>query len=242
MRYTSARQSLFGLLLVTLLVAGLSACVDSEPDNDEEVDASLTNSATSQNLATQQSRDYQQPRETEAVRVTVPEGTAVHVTLSSELSSATSVVGDTLTATTTEAVVVGSRVAIPEGSTIHGRVTGVSAGTKGLDVSEKGGVVAITFDEVTTPRGDSTAMSASLSSIAKSGKKTAGIIGGSAAGGAVLGKILGGSTKDAAVGAVVGGGIGTGIAAGTKGKELVIPAGTHLEITLDRPLTIADRT
>jgi hypothetical protein len=44
------------------------------------------------------------------------------------------------------------------------------------------------------------------------------------------------------VGAVLGGGIGTGIAAGTKGKELVIPAGTHLVITLDQPLTIADRS
>ena len=41
--------------------------------------------------------------------------------------------------------------------------------------------------------------------------------------------------------AVLGGGIGTGIAAGTKGKEVVIPAGTDLAITLDEPLTIAQR-
>jgi len=58
----------------------------------------------------------------------------------------------------------------------------------------------------------------------------------------LLGRLLGGSTKDAAIGAAVGGGIGTSIAAGTRGKDLVIPAGTHLALKLDRPLTIADRS
>jgi hypothetical protein len=58
----------------------------------------------------------------------------------------------------------------------------------------------------------------------------------------LLGKILGGHTKDAAIGAVAGAGIGTGIAAGTKGKEVKIPAGTALAITLDRSLTLADRS
>jgi len=214
------------LLLVTLLAAGLSACVQQEPGT-EAVGAAAGSAKA---------------RATQGVRVTVPEGTAVHVTLSTSLGSATSVVGDTLTATTTAPVVVGDRVAIPEGSTIRGRVTGVSPGKKGLDISEKGGVVAISFDEVTTPRGDSTSMSASLTSVAKSAGKTGGIIGGSAAGGALLGKLLGGSTKDAAIGAAVGGGIGTSIAAGTRGKDLVIPAGTHLALKLDRPLTIADRS
>jgi beta-barrel assembly-enhancing protease len=178
----------------------------------------------------------------DGVRVTVPGGTEVHVTLSALVGSATSRVGDTLSATTTAPVLVGDRVAIPTGSTIHGRVTGVSPAKKGLDVSDKGGAVALSFDRVTTPRGFSSPISASLARVAKSGKKTTQIIGGSAAGGALLGKILGGSTKDAAVGAVLGGGIGTGIAAGTKGKELVIPKGTALAITLNEPLTIADRS
>jgi hypothetical protein len=53
---------------------------------------------------------------------------------------------------------------------------------------------------------------------------------------------LGGDTKDAAIGAVAGAGIGTGIAAGTKGKEVKMPAGTTLDITLDRPLTLTLRS
>ena len=217
------------LVTTALLVAGLAACFPQQADSE--------NTETVQPAARSVER-----RAPEPARITVPMGTQLHVTLSTPVGSETSQVGDALTATTTAAVLVGDRIAIPNGSTIRGRVTDVVPGTKGLHVSEKGGAVALSFDKVTTPGGYSSSMSASLFSIAKSGGKTAGIIAGSAAGGALLGKILGGSTKDAAIGAVVGGGIGTGIAAGTKGKELIIPAGTHLALTLDQPLSIADRS
>ena len=220
-----------GLLMATFVVAGLFGCVQQPSSVEEENEPGPT-----------ASRSSPQPVAPEAVRVTVAEGTEIHVTLSTEVGSATSQPGDTLSARTTTAVLAGGRIAIPEGSTIHGRVTEVAPATKGLKVSEKGGAVVLSFNEVTTPRGDSTPMYASLVSVASSKGKTAGIIGGSAAGGAILGKILGGDTKDAVIGAVVGGGIGTGIAAGTKGKELVIPAGADLVITLDQPLTIADRS
>jgi len=223
-QFNSARIT---LLTATFMVACLFACAQS-PEAEEVNVGSGTSSGTS-------SRSYF-PSTT---RVTVPEGTEIHVTLSTTIDSETSQAGDTLNATTTTGVLVGDRLAIPAGSTIQGQVTEASPATKGLKISEKGGSVALSFDKVTTPGGNSAAMSATLESMASSTGKTAGIIGGSAAGGALLGKILGGSTKDAAVGAVVGGGIGTGIAAGTKGKKLVIPMGTDLVITLDQPLTIA---
>ena len=223
-----ASRNRVGLLITTLLVAGLSACGPQQPSSPE-ADAGQTTPRSSQPRAS-------------VVRVTVPQGTELQVTLSTAVGSETSQVGDHLTATTTAPVVVGDRVAIPAGSTIHGSVTGVSPANKGLDISEKGGAVVLSFNKVTTPRGFSTPMSATLSRFAKSGGKTAAIIGGSAAGGALLGKILGGSTQDTAAGALVGAGIGTGIAAGTKGRALVIPAGTDLALTLDQPLTIADRS
>jgi hypothetical protein len=179
------------------------------------------------------------PRES---RVTVPPGTELQMTLASPVGSATSQVGDSVTGTTTSAIVVGDDVAIPVGSTVFGRVTGVDPATKGLKVSEKGGGLVLSFTKVTTPAGYSSPMSATLTSAAHSSGKTAGIIGGSAAGGALLGKILGGHTKDAAIGAAVGGGIGTGIAAGTKGKEVVLPAGSTISVKLDQPLTIARRS
>jgi hypothetical protein len=178
------------------------------------------------------------PPVSRASRVTVPQGTELHMTLTSAVSSKTSQVGDAVSGTTTSAIIVGDQVAIPSGSTLQGHVTGVDPATKGLKVPEKGGGLVMSFTKVTTPAGYSSAMAGSLTSAANSSGKTAGIIGGSAAGGAILGKILGGHTKDAAIGAVVGAGIGTGIAAGTKGKEMVIPAGSAIEVTLDQPLTL----
>jgi len=229
MNFQSVSRNRIGLLMATVLAGGLFACAQ-QPLSQETDPQSTT------------SRFSSQPSAPAVVRVSVAGGTQIHVILSTDVGSATSQVGDTLRATTTTAVLAGGRVAIPEGSTIYGRVTEVVPATKGLKISEKGGAVALSFSKVTTPQGYSTPLSASLVSVAKSSGKTAGIIGGSAAGGALLGKILGGSTKDAAVGAVLGAGIGTGIAAGTKGTELVIPAGTHLILTLDQSLTIADRS
>jgi len=229
MNIQSCSRNGTGVLLATFLAAGLLACAPSPSAG--EIDSPATGSGASY-----------KPSAPEVVRVTVAQGTEIHVTLSNDIGSATSQAGDSFGATTTSPVFAGGRLAIPEGSRLYGQVTDVSPASKGLKISEKGGAVSLSFSKVTTPQGDSTPLSASFASVASSSGKTAGIIGGSAAGGALLGKILGGSTKDAAIGAVVGGGIGTGIAAGTKGKELVMPAGTNFVITLDQSLTIADRS
>ena len=234
-------------LLAAALAVVLHGCTRQEALPAESATPGTDQSGTAANTpaTAPPARSYTPPPappQPRVVRVTVPEGTEVHMTLASEVGSATSQVGDRVTGTTTEAVVIGDRVAIPAGSTVHGQVTGVDPAKKGLKISEKGGAVALEFTRVTTPSGDSVPMSGSLTSVASSKGKTAGIIGGSAAGGAILGKIIGGHTKDAAIGAVIGGGIGTGIAAGTKGKEVVLPAGTDLAITLNKPMTIAQRS
>jgi hypothetical protein len=227
-RFQAGRKPIQSLTLA-LLIVGLAACGSQQEVAEDAVVAQETPRAAA-------------PRVAETVRVTVPQGTQMQVTLSSDVGSEWSQIGDPITATTMTAVVVGDQVAIPQGSTISGRVTDVYAGKKGLKISEKGGSVVLSFDQVTTPQGASAPMLASISRIARSKGKTEKIIGGSAAGGAVLGKILGKSTKDVAVGAVVGGAIGTGIAAGTRGTELKLPAGTTLTMTLDQEMTIAART
>jgi hypothetical protein len=153
------------------------------------------------------------------VPLTIPQGTTMHVTLSTPVGSEKSLVGDALAARTTGAIEVGGRIAIPAGSIIRGRVTEVIPVTQGMNHSEKGGSVVLIFDTVTTPGGDTEMLAASLTSLVSSAGKTAGIIGGSATGG-----------------------IGTAIVAGSKGKELNLPRGSDLILTLDRPLKTADRT
>ena len=153
------------------------------------------------------------------VQLTIPQGTQVHVTLSTPVRSERSMAGDALAATTTVAIEVGGRIAIPAGSIIRGRVKEVIPGTKGTSTSEKGGSVVVSFDRITTPGGDTEKLAVSLTSLPGSDGKPAGIIGGSAAGG-----------------------IGTTIGAGTKGEVLNLPAGSVLILTLDHPLTMAYKT
>jgi hypothetical protein len=55
--------------------------------------------------------------------------------------------------------------------------------------------------------------------------------------GGVLGGILGGK-GDIGKGAAVGAAVGTGVAVATKGKQIVLPAGQKIKVTLDGPVTI----
>jgi len=169
----SACDTGVGLLLGILLVGGLSGCGQQQPVSQAA-----------------------EPGAPEVARVTVPQGTEVQVSLSTAIGSETSRVGDAISVTTTDSVLVEDRVAIPTGSTIQGHVREVSAAKNSLRVSKRGGAVAILFERITTPHGLKAPMSASLT--------------------------------------------GSGIA-GTSGMELVIPVGTLLEITLDRPLILAER-
>ena len=254
MNISRMKTNSFLYLLAVLGLAGLVACAappaaesQSEAFADEAQAEAETAPAEPHPVAAPAPKPKPKPQAYTAptpappppvITVTVPAGTEVHVTLSSVVDSATSQIGDQLTASASQPVVIGDREAIPSGSTIYGEVVDVIPAKKGLKVSEKGGSILLAFNQVTTPSGTTTDLRASLAEAAKSGAKTGKIIGGSAAGGAVLGKLLGDKSKDTAVGAVIGTGIGTAVAAGTKGKEVTIPEGAELVILIDEDLTI----
>jgi serine/threonine protein kinase len=176
------------------------------------------------------------PRTQPAVRVTLPEGTAVEVGLEAAISSATSQAGQAITARVLHPVLDGGRVVIPAGSTLHGQVSAVMPAKRGLGA--KGGSLCLAFDRLRTADGSDTPISATVTRAgASSGKKTAATVGGGAVGGAVLGKILGGSSRDAGRGSILGAAIGTGVAAGTRGDDVDLAAGEPLTIRLNLPLT-----
>jgi len=62
-------------------------------------------------------------------------------------------------------------------------------------------------------------------------------IGGGAAAGGLIGGIVGGK-KSVLKGAAAGAVVGTGVAVATKGKQIVLPAGQKLKITLQAPVSI----
>ena len=83
-----------GHAAMTLLVAVLLGCGAQQPPSEEAEAAAGAPAAAPRASAP-------------AVRVTVPQGTEIAVTLSTAVGSATSQVGDILTATTTAPIVVG---------------------------------------------------------------------------------------------------------------------------------------
>jgi hypothetical protein len=172
------------------------------------------------------------------VQVTLPAGTEVHLALDAAAGSGQSRAGDNLTARVTDPVVMGSRVVIPAGSRVHGRVVEATPARKGL--ADKAGSLSLAFDSISTPVGFGAAMSATLTSTGSgSGKRTAATIGGGAVGGALLGRILGHNARGAAIGTALGGAAGTGIAAGSRGEDVTLAAGAPLTVLLDQPLTIS---
>lgn len=169
------------------------------------------------------------------VEKTIPQGTILRLEMADAVSSADSKQGDTFEANVVEDVVVGGQVAIPAGSAVSGRV----AAARGLKAIGGRALLRLELTAVETPYGE-VPMHASWSRLGKSEtKKDAAIIGGSAAGGAILGRMMNdrNEAKGTLVGGLIGAGAGTAIAAGTKGDEIHLPAGSHLTVRLQTPVT-----
>ena len=62
-------------------------------------------------------------------------------------------------------------------------------------------------------------------------------VGAGAAAGAVVGRVLGGSTKGAVIGGVIGGAVGAQRANETQDRDVILPAGSTVVITLDNTFT-----
>jgi hypothetical protein len=171
--------------------------------------------------------------EREPLRVDVPAGTALEVELVDTLSSHASQPGEAFTARVIDEVRVGEQLAIPAGSTVRGTVTEARP-PRGV-----GGRARLTLDfRELELGGASVPIAAELTRVGKSqAGKDAAIIGGSTIGGAILGEAIDDGDGDV-IGAIVGGLAGTAAAAKTRGKPVVVEAGTLLAIELQQGVTI----
>lgn len=163
----------------------------------------------------------------------IPAGTPIHLKLMTSAASDTSRVEDAVSAELTEAIVVDGVEVAPAGTPVTGTV---------LRADDSGKVkgrasLAIRFDTLRTGN-ENYGVAMTYSRTAEGTKSTdAKKIGIPAAGGAVLGAILGGK-KGAVIGGAIGGGAGTAVVLSTAGKEVRLPAGTLLKLSLDRDLEV----
>ena len=63
-------------------------------------------------------------------------------------------------------------------------------------------------------------------------------VGAGAAAGAIVGRVIGGNTKGAVIGGIIGGAVGTQRAVETQDRDVVVPAGSRVQLTLQSGLTI----
>lgn len=241
----NATKQLFLLLLAAFLVFGCGKSDQNQQAGTEQaqpMDESFGQPNTAPTTQPAETKpepvktvEKKTPPKPKMVKVTIPSGTPLKITLNDTLQTNINQTGDAFTGTLAEPVEMEGKVLIPAGSTCSGVITKlVKGGT--LKTSPE---ISFVVTEITTPKGKTYAVA--VDSIYKKGRshtgREVGMIGGGAAAGAVIGGLLG-KKKGAAIGAVAGAAAGTGAAAATGRENLVYPAGLTLTFTLQKPVRV----
>ena len=201
--------------------------------------------------------NYQQPltyNNNEPLRgsvITVPAGSQFPVQLMSELSSATSSVGQTVSMVLGKDFYYNSKLVAPAGSTVIGTVVEARPAKHG----SLNGKLSVRFTQINTPMGTQIPISAVIKTddntgVLEGGTKmdvakeyTKDLAVGAAAGavsGLVFGALAGGSIgRGAALGTAVGAGGGLVKSAIDKGHDVSIPANSSIDLYLTQPITVS---
>jgi type IV secretion system protein VirB10 len=185
--------------------------------------------------------------------VVVPIDTTIPLVLKNTISSRTAYVGQAIYCETIFPITVGNRIIIPQGSSVKGFVTQVvrPGHVKGR------AQIGLRFELIILPNGTTRPLRASLSGYGGTGKEDFSAkeskIKGQSSKGADAGKIAQTTITGAEIGTIAGAadrspgkGLGIGSLAGaaggliwvlaSRGKDIVLPSGTNLELQLSQPL------
>jgi outer membrane protein with glycine zipper len=248
-------------ILATAVVFGVTACQKSQ-DQSQASDSTARNLTLAPAESTQQLHDVptNPPAKpppvsrTPAQRKTTPpappakpatltlsSGAAVDIAANDTISSRTAQVGDAFTAHVVEDVKnAAGRVVIPAGSVVKGSITAV----KPAPNPRTPGTLTLSVASITV-RGNSYPLDATVDSLETThkgrGVTTGDVakVGAGAAAGAILGRVIGGNRKGTIIGGIVGGVAGAGVAHETKDSDIVLPAGAHIIIKLNKDLAVA---
>ena len=166
-------------------------------------------------------------------------GASFSASTDAEIRSNKNKVGDLVTATVAADVKNSAgQVVIPAGSKVTLEVTAIKESENKGDTT---GTLTLKPTSIAI-NGNSQTLPASISGVKTSlqGRSTnAGDIakvGAGTAAGAIVGRVLGGSTKGAVIGGIIGGAVGAQRAVETKDRDVVLPTGTQITLTLDDKL------
>jgi hypothetical protein len=163
--------------------------------------------------------------------------TAVDQEINSRINKKGQIVTTTVSSDVTDPL---GRVIIPAGSKVTMTITEIR---ESENKGDKTGKLTLTPTEVAI--GDRrlvlTASAEALDRYLKDRKTNAGDVakvGAGAAIGALAGRVIGGNTKGAVIGGVIGGAVGTQRAVETQDRDVVVPAGSRVQLTLQGGLII----
>jgi hypothetical protein len=187
-------------------------------------------------------------------KIVVPADTTIPLELKNTINSRTAYAGEAIYCATIYPITVGDRIVIPVGTYVKGEVTQVTHAGRVKGKAQLG----IRFRSITLPNGTTRALRATLSGFGGTGNESfnreESKIKGQSSKGEEAGKVAQTTITGAEIGTIagagsgnVGKGLGIGSAAGaaggliwllaSRGKEIVLPRGTNLELQLSTPLS-----
>ncbi len=187
-------------------------------------------------------------------KVIVPPETTIPLVLNNAITSRTAYVGQAIYCQTIYPITVGNRIVIPAGTYVKGAVTQVVRPGRVKGKAQ----IGLRFESMTLANGITRPLRATLSGFAGNGKegfhKEESKIEGESTKGSDAGKVAQTTVTGAEIGTLagvgthsVGKGLGIGSAAGaaggliwvlaSRGKDIMLPSGTNLELELSAPLT-----
>ena len=185
----------------------------------------------------------------------LPVGTHILLRLTNALNTKHSVVGDRVYLQTAAPIFQNGRLIIPQGSYVTGEITESQRAGRVKGKSE----MNLRFDSLTLPNGVVRDFRSRAGSVDTAGNldrtegriqgegskgKDAGTVAGTTVAGTGLGSIAGAAAGNlgmgAGIGAAAGAAAGLARVFGSRGADIVIPAGTTMEMVLDRELRYTD--
>lgn len=174
----------------------------------------------------------------------VAAGTAITATMNDSISSRKNKAGDVVTARVSNDLTgPDGRVVVPAGSIIAIKISAIH---ESENKSDKTGTLTLAVQDISV-NGKTYAIDATVDQVARElvGRKTnAGDIAKVGAGtgiGAIVGRVIGGGAGGAVVGGVIGGAVGAQRAVETKDRDVVVAAGSKVQLTLREKLEVAEK-
>ncbi len=186
-------------------------------------------------------------------KIIVPSGTQIPLVLKQAISTKNAKVGDAVYAETNFPITMNDRVVIPAGTYVQGRITEVKRAGRVKGKAE----ILMHFTTLVFPTGYTTLLPGAVENLpgaekthmkGEEGKvqqdstkgKDATTVAQTAASGALIGGLAGQDAKGVGIGGLAGAAAGLGYALLSRGPDVMLPAGTSIQMVLQRSLELQE--